>query len=70
MRHRHQCEDCDTIWAHEQYGAEQVTEAEYNRLHDCPRCGRNQRNVLDYVDPVAQARYARRMYQRWLTLRD
>lgn len=43
MVHKHKCKSCKTIWEHERDGS--VSEEEYNRRHNCPQCGKNQRGV-------------------------
>lgn len=44
MLHKHKCDSCSTIWEHVQ--RDDVSNEEYNRLHNCPKCGINQRYVL------------------------
>lgn len=54
MRHSHRCDACGTVWTHEQRN--DVSEAVYNSLHDCPTCGRNQRIVHSYVNSAWDSR--------------
>lgn len=61
--HKHKCKDCGIVWKHDdslQYGG--CTRAEFKLAHDCPKCGRNERqkyfNDNDDVDagnnPIAK----------------
>jgi predicted RNA-binding Zn-ribbon protein involved in translation (DUF1610 family) len=42
--HAHQCNDCGEVWEHEKDSS--VSSEEYDRRHDCPQCGVNQRSKL------------------------
>jgi predicted nucleic acid-binding Zn-ribbon protein len=55
--HRHQCEDCGTVWRHRK---SRIPRSENDRWHACPKCGKfephryhgdAQTDVDNYHDP-------------------